>query len=90
MNHAARYLLAIGLAATLISGTAGMATAQPGAAFQDQGILDSEGIPPSGEPAWRHGGSSAYEAQAHVRRHADTTPHKRSHPPHEKNRAQSR
>jgi hypothetical protein len=90
MNHVARYLSAIGLAATLISGAAGMAIAQPGAAFQDQGILDSEGIPPLGEPAWRHSGSSAYEAQAHVRRHANTTAHKRSHAPHENTRVQSR
>jgi hypothetical protein len=49
MKHITKFAFAIGLATTLISGTAGIAIAQvddpPGSVFQDRGLRESEGLP---------------------------------------------
>jgi hypothetical protein len=49
MKHIMKFASAIGLAATLMSGTARVAIAQvddpPGSVFQDRGLRESEGLP---------------------------------------------
>src|SRR3954453_10101033 len=77
-----RSTLLIGSAlATLVIGTGigtGLAVAQPGSAFQDQGIRDDEGLPPRygrpdtglapqyGDP-WSHQGAWAYQRDSRGR-----------------------
>src|SRR5215475_9937358 len=93
MNRLRSKLLMVSTFAALLAGT-GMAAAQvvdnpPGSAFQDQGIRDDEGVPPSGEPSWQRN-APGYGAHASAQGRVHAPSHSRDHARHERDRGYQR
>ena len=93
MNRLRSKVLMVSTFAALLAGT-GMAAAQvvdnpPGSAFQDQGIRDDEGVPPSGEPSWQRT-APGYGAHASAQGRVHVKPHSPDHVRYERDRGDSR